>query len=66
MCVHSHTLSMRTCKHPCACRYCTTESFKYDINVHAKMGLKGEIALAFAELMTDLWNTDRKAIAPRR
>ena len=43
-----------------------TESFKYDINVNTKMGLKGEIALAFAELMTDLWNTDRKAIAPRR
>lgn len=43
-----------------------TDSFKYDINVNAKMGLKGEIALAFSELMTDVWTTDRKAIAPRR
>ena len=48
------------------CRYCMTDSFKFDINVNTKMGLQGEIALAFAELMSDLWTTDRKHIAPRR
>ena len=43
-----------------------TDSFKYDVNTKTDMGLKGEIALAFSELMADLWTTDRKAIAPRR
>ena len=42
----------------------TDGSFKKSINIHNPLGMKGNLALAFAELLKALWKEDYTFLSP--
>ena len=41
----------------------TSNKYKYDINTTNKMGMKGEMAVVYADIVRQMWSSNENSIA---
>ncbi|KAF0691190.1 Aste57867_17538 [Aphanomyces stellatus] len=46
------------------CDYFRSGHYRYDLNLTNKLGTQGKLAVAFGNLLTSLWSTNKKNVSP--